>query len=201
MGLIMGKVNLFIKRLIDVIGSLTGIIILSPVFLIVGLAIKMSSKGSIIFKQDRLGCNGRVFKIYKFRTMVINAENMGTGLTIKNESDSRITGIGKILRKTSMDELPQLFNVIIGDMSLVGPRPPVPYHPYIYEDYSDIQRLRFTMRPGITGLAQITVRNSVIWDKRIEYDIKYVDGFNIWLDMKILCKTVLKLIKGDKVYN
>lgn len=197
----MFAMNLFLKRLIDLLGSLIGMLIISPILLFIGIVIKLTSKGPIFFRQERLGKNGKVFKIMKFRTMVNNAEQMGTGLFVNSDSDSRITKVGKILRATSLDELPQLWNVLIGDMSLVGPRPPVPYHPYKYEEYNDFQKRRFTMRPGMTGLAQVTVRNSVSWDERIIIDVEYVDKFNLWLDFKILFMTMQKIIKRESIYR
>lgn len=193
--------NLILKRLMDFFGSLIGLIILSPIFLIIALLIKLTSKGPVFFKQERLRKKGKVFKILKFRTMVVNAENIGDGLTVKSESDSRITKVGKILRKTSLDELPQLLNVLIGEMSLVGPRPPVTYHPYDgYESYPDWAKKRFSMKPGITGLAQVTVRNSVTWDERIIVDNQYIDRFNAWADIKILFMTLLKILKSESIY-
>jgi len=193
--------NLILKRLIDICGSLFGLVILSPLFIIIAISIKLTSEGPVIFKQERLGKDGKVFKIYKFRTMVVNAENIGDGLTIKSESDSRITKVGRILRKTSLDELPQLFNVLVGHMSLVGPRPPVTYHPYDgYNSYPNWAKKRFKMRPGITGLAQVTVRNSVTWDERIKIDNEYIDKFYILLDIKILFMTIVKIFKRENIY-
>jgi len=197
----MRKINLFIKRSIDLIGGGIGLIIISPILLVIALVIKLTSTGPVFFKQKRLGIHGEVFEIIKFRTMVVNAEKIGNGLFVKSDSDDRITRIGKILRATSLDELPQLINVVIGDMSLVGPRPPVPHHPYKYEDYSEFQKRRFEMRPGMTGLTQVTVRNSVSWDERIPIDVKYIDQFNVWLDIKILIKTILKLFKSESIYT
>ena len=133
--------------------------------------------------------------------MVVNAEKIGDGLKVKSENDSRITKIGRFLRATSLDELPQLWNVFIGQMSLVGPRPPATYFPYDgYENYPDWTKKRFLMRPGMTGLAQVTVRNSVSWDERIIIDNKYIDSFNIWLDIKILFFTIFKVIKAENIY-
>jgi len=195
------KVNLLIKRFVDILGSFIGIIILSPLFILVAICIKVTSEGPVFFKQKRLGKDGKVFDIIKFRTMIVNAEKIGDGLTVKSEDDSRITKVGKLLRKTSLDELPQLINVLKGDMSLVGPRPPATYFPYDgYENYPEWAKRRFDMRPGMTGLAQITVRNSVVWDKRIVIDNIYIDEFNILLDTKILLLTVARIIKPQSIY-
>lgn len=196
----MKYLNLFLKRLIDLVGSGIGLIIISPFLIIIALLIKTTSPGPVFFFQERLGKNGRVFKIIKFRTMVVNAEKLGDGLRVKDDSDSRITKIGRFLRSTSLDELPQLFNVFKGEMSLVGPRPPVPYHPYKYEEYTEEQRKRFTMRPGITGLSQIRVRNSVSWDDRIVVDLKYIESFSILLDIRILFQTFFKLLRKEDIY-
>jgi undecaprenyl phosphate N,N'-diacetylbacillosamine 1-phosphate transferase len=197
----MRSLNFFIKRLIDFLGSLIGVIIISPILVIIALSIKLTSKGPVFFRQERLGKNGKVFEIIKFRTMVVNAEKIGDGLTVKNENDNRITKIGKILRATSLDELPQLFNVISGQMSLVGPRPPVTYFPYDgFGKYPEWAKKRFAMRPGVTGLTQVTVRNSVSWDDRIVVDNKYIDAFNVWFDIKILFKTMFNLFKSENIY-
>ena len=148
-----------------------------------------------------MGKDGNVFKIIKFRTMVVNAENIGDGLRVSSENDIRITWVGKILRATSLDELPQLWNVIVGEMSLVGPRPPVTYYPYPgYDNYPEWAKRRFSMRPGITGLAQVTVRNSVSWNERTVVDNEYIDKFNIWLDMKIIFKTIIKIFCPENIY-
>ena len=197
----MRKINLCVKRCIDFVGSLIGVILLSPVFLVIALMIKTSSEGPVFFKQERLGKDGKVFKIIKFRTMIVNAEHIGDGLRVREGNDPRITKIGRVLRKTSLDELPQLLNVLNGSMSLVGPRPPATYHPYAgYKAYPDWAKKRFQMRPGITGLAQATVRNSASWDERIRIDNQYVDRFNIWLDIKILCMTVMRVVKSEDIY-
>lgn len=196
----MRAINLLLKRFIDLIGSIIGLIIISPILIAIAISIKLTSKGPVFYKQERLGKNGKVFKIIKFRTMIVNAENIGDGLSVKNDNDNRITKIGKFLRATSLDELPQLFNVVKGDMSLVGPRPPVTYHPYKFEDYDDIQLKRFKMRPGMTGLAQVNVRNSVNWDERIIYDVKYIEEFNILLDIKILLLTIVKVFNREGIY-
>ena len=198
----MRELNLFIKRIIDILGSLIGMIILLPLFIIIAILIKLTSEGPVFFRQERLGKDGKVFKILKFRTMVVNAEKIGDGLKVKSENDSRITKIGRFLRATSLDELPQLWNVFIGQMSLVGPRPPATYFPYDgYENYPDWTKKRFSMRPGITGLAQVKGRNSISWDQRIIIDNTYIDSFNIWLDIKILLITFCRLFRPTNIYR
>jgi undecaprenyl phosphate N,N'-diacetylbacillosamine 1-phosphate transferase len=197
----MRVINILIKRLIDFIGSLVGLIIISPILIIIAISIKVTSKGPVFFKQERIGRKGVIFKIIKFRTMIVNAEKIGDGLTVRSEKDIRITKIGRMLRATSLDELPQLFNILAGHMSLVGPRPPVTYYPYEgFENYPDWAKKRFTMHPGVTGLTQVTVRNSVSWDERIVIDNRYIETFNIWLDIKILFNTLFKLLKSENVY-
>jgi|SRR5690554_1528139 len=195
----MRKINLIIKRFIDVFGSLLGLIILSPLFIIIAVLIKLTSKGPVFFKQERLGKDGEKFKIIKLRTMVENSEQIGNGLFVLTEEDDRITKVGKILRKTSLDELPQLFNVLKGEMSLVGPRPPVTYHPYKIDEYDAYNIKRFEMCPGITGLAQIKLRNSGTWDERIKFDVEYVDKFNLILDIKILFITLISVLKRENI--
>lgn len=187
----MRKFQLLLKYIFDFVVCTFFSILLIPVWILISIAICIDSKGSPFFLQERLGKKGKVFKIIKFRTMVCNAEKMGDGLIVKDENDSRITKVGSFLRKTSLDELPQLFNVIKGDMSIVGPRPPVTYHPYNgYDSYSEFAKKRFEMRPGITGLAQVKKRNSATWDERIVIDVEYVEKFNIVLDIWILINTV-----------
>ena len=193
--------NLFLKRIIDIVASGLGLIILSPLFLIVSLLIKMEDSGPVFFRQKRLGLDGKIFEIHKFRTMVMNAEKIGSGLRVSDDSDSRITRIGQFLRKTSIDELAQLIDVFKGDMSLVGPRPPVTYHPYKgYEGYPDEFKPRFDMKPGMTGLAQIKVRNSVSWDERIKIDLEYVEKFNVLFDIKILFMTIPSVLGSKNIY-
>ncbi len=195
------ELNLIGKRAIDLIGSLLGLVVLSPLLIVVAIWIKLDSKGPVFFYQERLGKNGETFNIIKFRTMVENAENIGSGLFTKSQDDPRITKSGSFLRKTSVDELPQLLNVLLGEMSLVGPRPPVTYFPYKgYISYPPWEKIRFTMRPGITGLAQVEVRKAKDWDERIKLDIEYVNNFNILLDFKILFHTVQKITHSEDVY-
>lgn len=189
-----------IKRPLDFVCALGGIIVLSPVILAVSIAIKLTSEGPIFFKQERVGKNQKVFEIIKFRTMVVNAEHIGDGLKVKEDSDPRITKIGKILRRTSLDEIPQLINVLKGDMSLIGPRPPVTYHPYKVGEYDNIKKHRFDVRPGITGLAQAKIRNGGSWDERISYDLKYIKNISFKNDIKILKETVSMVLRKDSLY-
>ena len=195
----MRKVNLFLKRFFDILCSGLGLIIASPFILIIAILVKTSSKGPIFFLQERLGRKGKVFKIIKFRTMVVNAENIGTGVKVDGKSDPRITKVGRFLRATSMDELPQLVNVVKGDMALVGPRPPVTYHPYNgYDNYPDWAKPRFQMRPGMTGLVQISTRSKTSWDDRIKIDLEYIEKFNVLFDIKILFGTIKTVLDGLK---
>lgn len=194
----MRKLNMLIKQILDTLLSLLGLIVISPIFLIIMIMIRVTSVGSVFFFQERLGYKGKIFRIIKFRTMVVNAEHMGTGVVINEKSDPRITGIGKFLRKTSLDELPQLINVIKGDMALVGPRPPVPYHPYKgYQNYPDWAVKRFEVKPGITGLAQVELKSDASWEERIVVDNKYVDKFSVGYDFVIILKTVGAVLKRE----
>lgn len=195
----MKEVNNLLKRVLDIIVSLTGLIILFPLFLIISLAIKIESKGPIFFKQGRLGRNGNVFKIWKFRSMVVNAENMGTGI-FNYKDDPRVTKVGNFLRNTSLDEIPQLINILCGSMSVVGPRPPVTYELGSYDDFDDTLKKRFLVKPGVTGIAQVNGRNELSWDEKIEYDNIYVDKFYKWgilLDIKLIVVTFFKVLKNE----
>ena len=187
------KMYFGVKRFFDIILSLLGLIILSPILLITAIAIKIESKGPVIFKQERIGKNGKVFKIYKFRSMVVGAEKMGTGVYSK-KGDSRVTKVGKFIRMTSIDELPQLVNIIKGEMSIIGPRPVLTYHPWKYEEYTEEQLKRFDVRPGITGWAQIHGRKDVEWNNRIKMDIYYVENISLKLDLKIFLKTIYEVL-------
>jgi undecaprenyl phosphate N,N'-diacetylbacillosamine 1-phosphate transferase len=169
---------------------------LLPVFLIVALLIKIQSPGEVFYRQIRIGKNHKPFKIYKFRSMVKDAEFKGAGLYMEGENDARITSIGKFIRKTSVDELPQIINVLMGDMSIVGPRPMIEI---MYSKLSQIQKERSSMLPGITGLAQVNGRNDLKWSKRIEYDIQYCKEFTIALDIKIIFKTVKVIFTHEGV--
>ncbi|MDO6355566.1 sugar transferase [Caloramator sp. CAR-1] len=192
----MKKLQLFIKRLFDFLLSLILLIVLSPLFLIIAILIKLDSEGEVFFRQERAGLNGKPFMIYKFRTMVKNAEKIGDGY-YTGENDPRITKIGRFLRKTSLDELPQLINILKGEMSIIGPRPTLMYQ---VEKYDDFQRKRLLMKPGVTGLAQVNGRNSLSWPERIKYDVYYVENWNLWMDINIFFKTFLVVLKGEGVY-
>ncbi|MFQ9695965.1 MAG: sugar transferase [Zhenhengia sp.] len=190
----------YTKRLLDIILAICLLIGAWPFMIIAAIAIKIESpSGPVLFKQERLGKDGKVFKVYKFRTMIPNAIAVGTGIRTQ-EGDSRITKVGNFMRKTSIDEIPQIFNVLAGDMSFIGPRPPLIYHPYTYENYSDEQRLRFTVRPGITGLAQMKYRNSVPWDDRIVEDVKYVRNMSFKLDVQIFLGTIGTVLLSKNIY-
>lgn len=185
----------FFKRFFDIFLALLILIVLSPVLLILALAIKLDSKGPVIFKQERIGLHGKVFKLYKFRSMCINAEKTGSGV-YSEKGDPRVTRVGRILRATSADELVQAFNVLKGDMSFIGPRPPLTYHPWPIEQYTDEQFRMFDVRPGITGWAQVNGRKGVEWHKRIELNIWYVDHVTLLLDIKIFFMTIWKVFSN-----
>lgn len=199
--------GLAIKRLIDIVVSAMAIVVLSPVLVLTAIMVKLSSLGPIFFVQKRLGRNKRMFDIYKFRTMVIDAEerlkeiehqNEVSGPVFKIKNDPRITAVGRLLRKTSIDELPQLFNVLKGDMSLVGPRPLQVRDYELFDTFGkDWQRRRFSVRPGITCLWQIKGRSSIPFEKWMELDLQYIRTWSLWLDLEILAKTVPAVLKGS----
>ena len=182
-----------VKRILDIILSLVGILIGGIPMLIVAALVKLDSPGPVLFCQNRIGKDGKVFQIYKFRSMCVGAEKGGV---YSDNRDSRVTKVGKIIRATSLDELPQFFNVLKGDMSFIGPRPPLTYHPWPYEEYTDFQRRMFEVRPGITGWAQTHGRKDVEWHRRIELNVWYVDHVSLWLDIKILFLTVFKVLSN-----
>lgn len=181
-----------IKRVIDIFVSATILLAFCWLYAIVALAVKLSSKGPVIFKQIRLGRGGKEFPIYKFRSMCVGAEQTGSGV-YSGKGDARVTKVGKFIRATSLDELPQMINILKGDMSLIGPRPPLTYHPWPIEEYTEEQLRMFEVRPGITGWAQVNGRKEVEWHRRIELNVWYVDHCSFWLDLKILFKTVFKV--------
>lgn len=187
----MRTLNFFLKRTLDILVSLTCILVLTviPVLIIVPIAIRLDSKGPAIFKQVRAGKDGKLFTMYKFRTMIVE-QYRPDGTEIMSED--RITKLGRLLRKTSLDELPQLFNILEGTMSIVGPRPMLDYQ--VDRCIGD-EKLRFAVRPGLTGLAQVKGRNNISWPQRIQYDIEYVRTFSFWLDIKILFGTVMLVLR------
>ena len=186
------KLQRLLKRIIDIMCSLSGLIILSPVFLVVSILVYIKLGSPIFFTQERVGKNGKIFKMIKFRTMLDSRNKFGELLN----DEERLTSFGKKLRSTSIDELPELINVLKGDMSLVGPRPLlVEYIPL----YSKHQFRRHEVKPGITGWAQVNGRNSIDWKTKFNLDVEYVDKFNLIMDIKILLLTVLKVIKKDGI--
>ncbi len=193
----------FLKRIIDILMSVLSLIVLSPVFIIIAIAIKLDSSGPIVYSQTRVGKNGKHFKMFKFRSMIINAEEMLTELKPMNEMDGpmfkikedpRITRIGRFIRRTSIDELPQLINILRGEMSIVGPRPSLPSEVKEFESW---MMERFVVKPGLTCFWQVSGRNNIPFHKWMELDIKYVKERNLWLDVKLVFKTIKVVIKGD----
>jgi len=194
------------KRAIDILGSLIGCMLLCLVYPFVGLAIRLESKGPVIFRQERVGRNGRIFRVYKFRTMVDNAEELAKKIQknkkkskefIQCDNDPRVTKVGRFLRKYSIDELPQMINVLKGDMSLIGPRP------FIVEESrlcGDINEIRLSIRPGLTGYAQVHGRNDLTLEERMEKDIFYVQNMSMLLDLKIFLKTIVVVFKKEGAY-
>ena len=193
--------NLFIKRVFDLISSFCAIIVLSPLLFVIAIWVKCDSKGPILFKQGRRTKDGRVFKMWKFRSMVVNAENMASGL-FSYDNDPRITKSGAFIRKTSIDELPQLFNVLMGDISVVGPRPCVTYELGDFDTLNKKYKKRFQMKGGITGLAQCKGRNENSWDEKVTLDNEYIDRFKkegFWLDVKIIWWTIAKVFQSANI--
>lgn len=186
-----------IVRALDIAASAVGLLVASPFLLIAMAAIRIESHGSPIFTQLRVGKDGKQFKMYKLRTMVANAEHIGDGLML-TEGDPRVTRVGRFLRRTSLDEVPNLLNVLLGEMSLVGPRPTVQVQ---VAQYTDRQRRRLEVRPGITGYAQINGRASLPWPERIELDIWYIEHRSLRLDLAIIWKTVRLLVSGEGLYK
>lgn len=201
----MRSFQLFVKRAFDIVASAIMILFLTviPVLIIVPIVIKLTSKGPAVFVQDRVGKGGKVFKIYKFRTMAPPPADayVKDGVMYKAngeilKSEDRITKVGAILRKTSLDELMQLFNILNGTMSFVGPRPTLPHQ---VERYNDEQRRRLEMRPGVTGWAQVNGRNDLTWTEKIRFDLQYIDKFSLWFDIKILFMTVGTVLGGKGI--
>jgi lipopolysaccharide/colanic/teichoic acid biosynthesis glycosyltransferase len=195
--------NRFAKRVMDLIIGTVGFVLSIPLWIIVALAIKLDSKGPVLFRQDRSGRGGRVFKMLKFRSMVIDAEEKlrhmehlneeKTGLIIRLRDDPRVTGVGKVLRKFSLDEVPQFINVIRGDMSLIGPRPPSPDE---YARYDERQKRRLEVKPGLTGLWQVSGRKDTDFDFMVQKDIEYIEQQSFRFDLQILLKTIPVVLTG-----
>ena len=192
----MRRLNLAIKRTADIVFSAAGLIVLLPILLISAILLEVFMPGPLFFKQQRVGKDGRLFNIIKFRSMKVD-KALEASHDFTRDAE-RMTPFGKLLRRTKIDELPQLWNVLVGDMSLVGPRPTVKEQTDKYNDY---QRQRLNMRPGMTGLAQVNGNISLTWDERFVYDIEYVNNFSVLLDIKILCKTVLVVIMGEEKFK
>jgi lipopolysaccharide/colanic/teichoic acid biosynthesis glycosyltransferase len=181
-----------LNRVLDVAGAGVGLALASPLLAVAGLAIKLGDGGPILYRQQRVGRDGREFELLKLRTMDVGAEHSGAGFAL-NEGDPRITGVGRVLRRLSLDEVPQLWNVVRGDMSLIGPRPTLAYQ---VERYTPRQRRRLEVKPGITGWAQIHGRARLPWDERIELDVWYVENRSPLVDLKIMARTPLALLGG-----
>ena len=195
--------NNAVKRIGDIIISLFALLILSPAMIICAIKVKLDSEGPIIFRQDRLTKGGRVFKMLKFRSMINHAEKQGTGL-FNYEDDPRVTRFGKFLRDHSLDELPQLFNILMGDMSLVGPRPCVVYELGDYDPLNKRFKKRFEVVAGLTGYAQIQGRNELEWDTKVDFDNQYIDLFRRWgvvLDLYIIARTFIGVFRHSNIYE
>ncbi len=184
-----------VKRLFDFVAAVLAILLLSPLLGLIALAILISDGGPVFFRQERVGKDGKRFRVFKFRTMITDAESKGL---FTHENDPRITRIGKLLRRWSLDELPQLLNVLLGHMSLVGPRPTLPYQ---VEKYDARQHGRLLVRPGITGLAQVKGRNALTWPEKIELDLEYIQRMSFWLDLKIIFLTIPALFQKKALYK
>lgn len=187
-----------LKRLIDIALSFVALVVLIPVFIIVGIFIKFDSKGPVFFLQDRLGLDGKSFKIIKLRSMFLGAENLGV-YELKN--DPRVTRVGRLIRPLSINELPQFINILKGDMSLIGPRPVLPYHPWDWSCATELQRKRFKVKPGLTGWAAVNGRKNVTWDMRTKYEAEYADNVSLLFDLKIFYKTIMVVFSMKDGYN
>jgi len=193
--------NSFLKRVFDLSCATLALVLLAPLLLVVAIAIKLDSPGSTLFIQRRLGLHGSEFRMYKFRTMIQNAEKLGTGL-FSYQDDPRVTRVGKILRHTSLDELPQILNVLKGEMSIVGPRPPVTYELGDYANFKPELKYRFTVKPGITGLAQLVGRNDLTWDQKILFDAQYIRIFQVYgvfYDLYLVVRTAWAVVSMRNV--
>lgn len=190
----------YVKRALDVSLSGAALVVLSPLMLATAAAVKLDSKGPVLFCQQRLGLHGEPFTMYKFRSMKDGAEHTGSGV-YSEQGDPRVTKVGRVIRAASIDELPQLINILKGDMSIIGPRPPLTYHPWPIEAYAAEQRHMFDVRPGVTGWAQVNGRKGVEWHKRIEMNVWYTEHVSFSLDAKILFMTVFKVLANADNVN
>lgn len=190
----------YVKRALDVSLSGAALVVLSPLMLATAAAVKLDSKGPVLFCQQRLGLHGEPFTMYKFRSMTDGAEHTGSGV-YSEQGDPRVTKVGRVIRAVSIDELPQLINILKGDMSIIGPRPPLTYHPWPIEAYTAEQRHMFDVRPGVTGWAQVNGRKGVEWHKRIEMNVWYTEHVSFSLDAKILFMTVFKVLANADNVN
>lgn len=192
--------KLFFKRFIDIMLGLVALPFILGLTIIIGIFIQFDDGGPVFHRGERMGKNGSIFKMYKFRSMKVNSPDLrnADGSTFNGVNDPRVTRIGKFLRKTSIDEIPQLFNVLLGDMSLIGPRPSLTTTPY--SQYNDIRKKRVCVRPGVTGYSQAYFRNSISQEEKFKYDCEYVDNISFIGDVKILIKTILCVIKRDNIY-
>lgn len=195
--------NNIIKRFLDIVISGSALIILLPIMLVISFLIKFDSKGPVFFLQERRTKNGKVFRMLKFRSMVVNAEHTWAGL-FNYENDPRVTRVGRFLRDSSLDELPQLLNIMLGDMAIVGPRPCVVYELGDFDTLNKRYKKRFIVKAGLTGLAQVKGRNNITWDEKVEFDNEYVDLFSrlgILIDLKIIIETVIKVFHKENIYE
>lgn len=190
----------YIKRALDFLLAVIGLIVLLIPMVFVAIAIKIDSKGPILFKQKRLGYKGKVYEMYKFRSMRVGAEHTGSGV-YSDRNDARVTRVGRFIRAASIDELPQLVNVLRGEMSLIGFRSPLTYHPWAWENYTDEQKKMFEVKPGITGWAQVHGRKTVEWNRRIELNVWYAEHVSFLLDLKILRMTVKNVLANKDNEN
>ena len=186
----------FGKRVFDLLLASLALVVLSPLLCLIALLVRLKSSGPVFYVQERIGKDAAPFRLIKFRTMVVGAETQGAGILCLKD-DPRVTTLGRVLRRYSLDELPQLFNVLRGDMSLIGPRPGLAYH---LKEYTSVQRRRLTVLPGISGWAQVNGRRSLTWDQRIEYDVEYVDHLSVTVDLRILFRTLGVVLKNDGLF-
>jgi lipopolysaccharide/colanic/teichoic acid biosynthesis glycosyltransferase len=188
-----------LKPIIDWFLAFIAVILLIPVYLVVAVSIKLDSRGPVFFVQERLGKNGKIFNIIKFRSMSAGHHRISSKKLF--EDDPRITRVGRFIRKTSLDEIPQLFNILAGDMSFIGPRPPVPYYPKKYDEYNDFELQRFAVKPGIGGLAQVRCREIHDWDINIPIDVEYVQSYSFVYDVRLFLASLLSFFRSDNIYR